>query len=303
MTDTDQLCDACERVDLYSLFTGPRHSDYLNPVGVSAEIGTLENIKSNSRCPLCRLVKHELYGGNTHPWKYRDGPETKDNEECDPAKVRCILKPIRADYVMGIFYANNNTDDLVATAIHLELAAMPDCSSEEKSKIRQYQDRIGGHFKLLSPGSVDPARPLHNGFRPTTLENSLALLSTWLEGCHEHHGDTCRGQTPPEYVRTNLSLIRTVDVSTRELVEVDPATAKYAALSWVWGEDQDSYSRLANEVVVTETSVSIPNEGVPKIIEDAIQVCQAVSIPYLWVDLYCIHQNDPVTLRKLLKST
>jgi hypothetical protein len=33
---------------------------------------------------------------------------------------------------------------------------------------------------------------------------------------------------------------------------------------------------------------------VPQLIEDAMYVCKVVSIPYLWVDFYCIDQSDPI---------
>ncbi|KAF2634122.1 heterokaryon incompatibility, partial [Massarina eburnea CBS 473.64] len=32
---------------------------------------------------------------------------------------------------------------------------------------------------------------------------------------------------------------------------------------------------------------------IPKVVEDAIYICAVLSIPYLWVDKYCIDQHNP----------
>ncbi|KAH8898051.1 hypothetical protein GQ53DRAFT_608110, partial [Thozetella sp. PMI_491] len=59
---------------------------------------------------------------------------------------------------------------------------------------------------------------------------------------------------------------------------------EYAALSYVWGGDTEAAG-------VTETFVPAK---VPVVIADAMQACAQLGLPYLWADLYCVHQNDPV---------
>lgn len=291
MTGEDKLCPACERVDLYSLFTGPRHFSDLNPVRVNARIGTLQEVKSNKHCPLCRLVKHELYGNkNTHPW-----PHHKGGKEYDPAKVRCFLQPRRSDYSSEVRYINDATSDLICTTlwIHLQPESESEFSEEENRGIKQYAYRWGGHIKLLSPDSVDPKRPLLNGYPTTTLDSELKLLAKWLDGCIEHHETTCQRPQLAEHLSGDISVIRAIDISTRNIIDISPATSRYATLSWVWGADRTAYSGLADKLVVTQDSIALPTEGIPSVIEDAIYVCGKLAIPYLWVDLYCVHQHDP----------
>lgn len=60
----------------------------------------------------------------------------------------------------------------------------------------------------------------------------------------------------------------------------------------MWGANHEAYAILADEVVGTGDSIALAAKGVPQLIEDAIYVCQRLSIPYLWVDIHCIHQKD-----------
>lgn len=301
MEDTDKLCKACELVNLYSLFTGPRNLYIRDEIVPAVGLGTLKEIKANTHCPLCRLLRQILYGANDniHPWKNRRPNSLQDDEEYEPAKVRCTLRPVIATEFEDTIFRDEAIDELVATALLIVLEAMPNCVEAERRKISGFR-RDGGHIKLLSPGSVDPSRPLLNGFPSTTLENSLSLLSKWLATCHEHHASTCHRRDVSQQMLAKLSLIRTIDVSTRKLVKVNPSTTKYATLSWTWGQGKEAYLKLSDELVVSCVdsgegsiqSLSLPAHGVPLVIEDAIFICRFLNIPYLWVDVYCIDQKD-----------
>lgn len=292
MSDGDELCVACARVDLFSLFTGPRYypGDGFE-FQVRVDLGTLQEVKTNVRCPLCRLIKHDLYGQDrSHPWAY-------SGDECDPTKVRCSLRPIRVDYYEDTRYQNAETKAMLATRLEVRLSGMPDCSKEESDLIKSHARGPG--IQLLSPESVDPARPLLNGFRATTVHNSLALLSKWIKTCHEHHKESCQPeQTATSHFESRPDRIRVIDVRERKLADHDPTTITYATLSYVWGQDREEYAKLADQLRFEQDgagkgSVFLP-PAAPKVIEDALFVCKTVSVPYLWVDLYCIHQNDPV---------
>ncbi|KAI1859240.1 uncharacterized protein JN550_012160 [Neoarthrinium moseri] len=154
-------------------------------------------------------------------------------------------------------------------------------------------------IQLLSPGSVYPVRPLRNGYQVTNLQTSLTLLAKWVKTCDEYHADTCQNFTVLKDVNTSVSIIQVIDVSTRALVEVRLTDAKYATLSWVWGRFDTAVSMLRDNLVAAEVddgrkgTLYLPARGVPKLVEDAIRVCKALLIPYLWVDVYCIDQEYP----------
>ncbi|KAH7070396.1 heterokaryon incompatibility protein-domain-containing protein, partial [Paraphoma chrysanthemicola] len=70
-----------------------------------------------------------------------------------------------------------------------------------------------------------------------------------------------------------------IDCTSRSLVNL-PSGECYFALSYVWGADH-----------LKENETSLPNR-LPQTIEDSITVCKALEFRYLWVDRYCIPQND-----------
>jgi hypothetical protein len=69
--------------------------------------------------------------------------------------------------------------------------------------------------------------------------------------------------------------------------------ARYAALSYVWGckpelwlvNDTNEYLQTAGNIVPT-------NERIPRTIRDALTFCRKIKVPYIWVDSFCIIQDD-----------
>ncbi|KAJ7809295.1 heterokaryon incompatibility protein-domain-containing protein [Mycena olivaceomarginata] len=66
-------------------------------------------------------------------------------------------------------------------------------------------------------------------------------------------------------------------------------TTFYAALSYVWGEDQPN--RTTAENIERYHSV-IDLHLIPKTIQDAIHVTHSLGLKYLWVDSFCILQDS-----------
>lgn len=81
-------------------------------------------------------------------------------------------------------------------------------------------------------------------------------------------------------------------VRCRRVTSDHESDVKFVALSYGWGEKADS----------TEGALLIDNENelekpgglrnLPRGIEDALAICKALDRLYLWVDRYCIVQND-----------
>ncbi|KAF7371096.1 HET-domain-containing protein [Mycena sanguinolenta] len=66
--------------------------------------------------------------------------------------------------------------------------------------------------------------------------------------------------------------------------------AFYAALSYVWGEDQPHKTTSHN--IGMYTAVGLDAAHIPQTILDAIAVVKALGLRFLWVDAYCIIQDD-----------
>lgn len=290
-TDTDELCQACSNIDLYSLFTGPRyfpHDAIGNRGGILTHVGTLREVLDNTRCPLCRLIKHDLY--SELPQDASRNLWYDCEEQPDPSRVQCCLRPERADYHEETKYLAKETRDQVATLVVVRLLGIDGCSTEEDSCIRHHYR--GNGLRLLSPHSVDPNRPLLNGYRAPSLTECLTLLSHWIKTCCHSHQDTCGLSEITQ--QNKLERVRLIDVASRTLVNGDPEVCSYAALSYVWGQKTEEYLKFADEMKEGDDGISVLPSFAPEIIEDGMDVCRRLGIPFLWVDLYCVNQHDPV---------
>lgn len=86
--------------------------------------------------------------------------------------------------------------------------------------------------------------------------------------------------------------IRVVDVLHRCIVFLPPNTAYYA-LSYVWGTEKESGFRCELSNIHLERPGGLTNAILPQTILDAMHACQQLGQRFLWVDRFCIVQNDP----------
>ncbi|PYI07089.1 HET-domain-containing protein [Aspergillus sclerotiicarbonarius CBS 121057] len=102
-------------------------------------------------------------------------------------------------------------------------------------------------------------------------------VSAWLGECDSGNGHKtscrCDAQELPVHG------FRVMDTK-RRCVVLLPVLRRYATLSYVWGNDQDSLR-------ATKTNV-----GLSATINDAINACCHLQIPFLWVDRLCIVQDE-----------
>ncbi|KAI5861309.1 HET-domain-containing protein [Durotheca rogersii] len=75
----------------------------------------------------------------------------------------------------------------------------------------------------------------------------------------------------------------------------DKRPLRYAALSYCWGPLEDAKAQFKTERASLPDRVSgfRPEETSP-VMRDAVEVCRALDIRYLWVDAVCIVQDDRV---------
>jgi hypothetical protein len=209
--------------------------------------------------------------------------------------VRCVLRPVRRDYGEEMQYEDSDVTNLIATKMEIRLHQTPGCSRDETKSIRM--GSTGHGFQLLSPGSVDPARPLMNGFPVTTMERNLELLSQWFHTCRDSHKEIFRAPSLPTTASLGgISTIHAIDVQSRTISELNLANTEYAALRYVWERSKEARANLTadptSRLVASGVTPTILPSSVAKVVEDTLHVCAALSIPYLWVDLYCVDQHD-----------
>jgi hypothetical protein len=124
------------------------------------------------------------------------------------------------------------------------------------------------------------------GFGPNSKEAS-DFVKACIDDCFLGHKD-CR--QPNTSLPTRLLEIIGRQGRMVRLIEPQPhSTGRYIALSYCWGKDQ--------AVKTTKSSLESHRLGfstfeLPKTIQDAIYVAQALGCQYLWVDALCIIQDD-----------
>ncbi|KAH7371385.1 heterokaryon incompatibility protein-domain-containing protein [Pyrenochaeta sp. MPI-SDFR-AT-0127] len=99
------------------------------------------------------------------------------------------------------------------------------------------------------------------------------IVRQWLDRCNLEHGATCT--TTPLIALPGFQVL---DCQTRQIVSA-PRDCKYAALSYVWGNQSSPALGLEH------------GSTLPVLVEDAVMCTQAIGLRYLWVDRYCINQN------------
>ncbi|KAM7216087.1 Heterokaryon incompatibility protein (HET) domain containing protein [Rhypophila decipiens] len=113
----------------------------------------------------------------------------------------------------------------------------------------------------------------------------------WLDECLENHGAFCTreraGSLPVGF--------RLIDVDRRCVVETQANSRhEFVALSYVWGQQTDPTRLFAaksnRERLKIDGSLSVLD--LPKTVEDAIEACRQLGQVYLWVDRFCIVQDD-----------
>jgi hypothetical protein len=128
----------------------------------------------------------------------------------------------------------------------------------------------------MSPATASRTVPK---FSARLLKPSIDIetVRTWLDFCTHNHTRTCVSR----YKRPMRSF-RVIDCSNHMIV---PAAldCNYLALSYVWDapSEEESYEER-----------DISPAGLPRTIEDAILATKKLGFRYLWVDRYCIPQED-----------
>ena len=128
----------------------------------------------------------------------------------------------------------------------------------------------------------------------------VTLLRRWIGCCQASHGAKClSSELPPP-----LHHIFLVDVEAGCLVHI-PADSRYIALSYVWGSAATPQATKSNLTYLKRPG-SVKADGgalkIPNTIRDAMRLVSLLGERYLWVDTFCIVQDDEETKQRSLKS-
>ena len=103
------------------------------------------------------------------------------------------------------------------------------------------------------------------------------LIKEWLRSCYSWHSGDCSMSAASMYMPSKLIDCRLDRVITA------PSAVPYIALSYVWG---GTSARSCN------TAGFPTSKDLPLTVSDAMRVTTELGFRYLWVDKYCIPQDD-----------
>ena len=116
------------------------------------------------------------------------------------------------------------------------------------------------------------------------------VLNGVVKGCLEGHG-VCDGRIEGKK-RELPKGFRVVDVKEGRVSNEMPDGARYVALSYVWGQAGDGSIQEATKDTITGLMEYLDVAELPALVRDAMVVCREIGERYLWVDRYCIIQDD-----------
>jgi hypothetical protein len=128
---------------------------------------------------------------------------------------------------------------------------------------------------------------------------NIDLLREWVQTCDKDHAGHCHTFSDPWASIERSSDLRFIDVENECLVRQRdvPGSPPYVALSYVWGTDSNPLQTLRNNVEALSQLYAFRNKELapPLTIRDSMEIISSLGLKYLWVDRFCIVQDDEET--------
>ncbi|KAI1152464.1 heterokaryon incompatibility protein-domain-containing protein [Nemania diffusa] len=136
---------------------------------------------------------------------------------------------------------------------------------------------------------INAIGPSQTGFVGThsLSESSLPFVSKRINQCiasHQRCGDVKAQPLPRRIISVGLKSDKMI-----KLLEESQERARYACLSHCWGNTESIKTTREN---LNDHRIRIPWEHLPKLYHDVITFCWELEIQYLWIDAFCIIQDD-----------
>ena len=263
----DYMCSRCSAIDFDFAFDtklkGPARCGG-KPIVV---LGDLDETNRTSSCQLCRLFL-EVRPDTMGPFELRAFPSSLF--EIDSTEGISLHKKV------------SGLDESVYLAVVQKGLCLP---TRRPYDYRNDLGKTGFICPLKRPNM--PSSQLYCGIlRQEIVE--FSLITTWIEFCRAHHTQLCGLQKPKD-----VTGLKVIDCVGRRVIPASEGVI-YLALSYVWGQPSIGSSGDGGPVASLDPSHvgCLTKSAVPQVIDDAIGVTRILGYSYLWVDRYCIDQND-----------
>lgn len=137
-------------------------------------------------------------------------------------------------------------------------------------------------LQTKDPLRVDPLKFAQGRLVQSNID--LSLVKGWMQFCDANHKE-CR----PASQRTH-DAFRLIDLTHWKVINASP-NHSYLALSYVWGRDMVS---MLTKKTLPEFSVEngLQHVEIPRTIRNAMSFTRDIGHRYIWVDSFCIVQDD-----------
>lgn len=307
------LCHACQCVDFEYLIFGTPDSGFRRFRETTIFMGTVSDVEMRAQvgCPFCRHIllaeADRARGLGLTPLKGLNAPE-----------IDVLLKADDIGYAPRDRFGGQGYG-------RISVLFMPLSSNTAATRVLGAIVRETDH---VAPGYVQGTviRPTnsysryHRGkllclldhrlshFRSLEATPNLHLCKSWFVSCQSGHSKCkrvpFRGGRPEDRPNKAFKLI---NLGSRHIVELgEVADISYATLSYVCGRS-DTLWKLPQKSKLWARNVNgkrvhpLP-ANLPKTISDASIVAEELGLQYLWVDSFCITQDDPLELQQQINA-
>ncbi|KAH8765179.1 heterokaryon incompatibility protein-domain-containing protein [Hyaloscypha finlandica] len=275
-----RLCENCSSINFDELlFTRPGFSrdNWCCDNARDTFIGTLSKIIDGSeRCDVCYLVLVNIF--RVWPGLRRDRVKMADTKFWFTPREFFSIE----EHPDG-FTQSDSKSIVRANRLQMDISVCGGTSTREYAANPEFQALCTRSGEVL-PGTG----------RLMTPRVDLGKIKSWVRTCVRKHGSAC---SKPAWVDSSVRHrpLRLIDVRNRCVVLSAP-DHRYLALSYTWGSEsrKNAIPRCLTKANVQSLSAKggLDNLDVPATIRDAMTVIEAVGEWYLWVDAFCIVQDD-----------
>ncbi|KAF2246193.1 HET-domain-containing protein [Trematosphaeria pertusa] len=269
-----KLCYMCRRVKplapLDASATGSPRFKW-NPQPVVLPFGNWSQLRLRQHCSICRLVLSLIITdhdrNNLHPRL------AAIDHEIQGVSLHLGETQSSGESVVRVEYGMRHVGELrIVTKNNYTTALRQGWEAKDQNhNFEGFTRRIDAEDSLFSE------------------QVNFELPKSWLNDCALNHGDSCnsnhqRGKRYEEDIPLVL-----IDVRENCLVTAT-TSAKYFALSYVWGSVDMSMTLLSN--YESRCQKGGLDQHFPNTIADALTLVRALDERYLWIDALCIVQDD-----------
>lgn len=122
----------------------------------------------------------------------------------------------------------------------------------------------------------------------TSSKAAFGTLKHWISQCEKHH-EQCKAATNNRLPDRVLEIMSSEPLRIR-LVENCTRREKYACLSHRWAEQTERKYLTKQNLDLYKTEV--PEDKLYPLVRDAIEATSRLGLRFIWIDCYCIIQND-----------